>query len=293
MFNAAVLDEKLSLFKSITMGGNYFFYQHLSVFMHPAYFSMYISLSFIIIFYLAKNGCFENNKAEKVLFYSISLFFLGFIYLLFSKAGIFVVIFILICFFIYFLKQKANILMKILFFIFVALFIVVNFKYNDRMNILIKEYRATEFELKNYKLTSDDDRLNIWLSSFDVIKNNFLFGVGNGDVEDELKIVYEKHNMRAAIDKSLNAHNQFLETFLALGFIGFSIIVAILIIPLINAIKKRNILLLAFVVIIVFNFIFESMLNTQAGVVFFAFFFSFLNFVNNDESGETIYQNAS
>lgn len=282
IFNAAVLDSKLSFFRSITQGGNYFFYKHLSVFMHPAYFSMYISLSLIIIFYFVKQNNFITRKSEKMFFYAISLFFLGFTYLLFSKAGIFVIILILISFFIYLLKQKENIFIKILFFILIALFIIVNFKYNDRINILIKEYKTTEFGLQNNKMTSDNDRFNIWLSSVEIIKNNVLLGVGNGDVEDELKNVYKKHNMQAAIDKSLNAHNQFLETFIALGIVGFMMLVTIIIIPLINAIKKRKILLLAFVVIIIINFMFESMLNTQAGVVFFAFFFSFLNFVSKE-----------
>jgi hypothetical protein len=54
--------------------------------------------------------------------------------------------------------------------------------------------------------------------------------------------------------------------------------------PLISAIKKRAVMSMLFLIIVGFNLLFESMLERQAGVVFYAFFNSllYLHYLNEN-----------
>lgn len=79
--------------------------------------------------------------------------------------------------------------------------------------------------------------------------------------------------MTGAIENKLNVHNQFLETMLGQGLPGITLLFLLFFVGLIHSIKNKNWLFFTFILLVGFNYLFESMLNTQAGVVFFGFFF--------------------
>jgi len=89
--------------------------------------------------------------------------------------------------------------------------------------------------------------------------------------------------MTGAYKQRLNVHNQFLETFVGQGILGDIILLLLLIYPFIQSLKKQNYLFALFLLLIGINFLFESMLNRQAGVLFFAFFYSYFIFVEYKE----------
>jgi len=74
------------------------------------------------------------------------------------------------------------------------------------------------------------------------------------------------------LKRHYNAHNQYIDTFVALGLPGLLVLLALLLWPFIYAIKKGHYLLLSLVLILLVSLFFESMINRQAGVMFFAFF---------------------
>ena len=119
-------------------------------------------------------------------------------------------------------------------------------------------------------------RVLIWGVATEIIKNNFLFGVGTGDVKDVLLEKYKENGMTGAYNEKLNAHNQFLQTFVALGLPGIILLLSSFIFPFILAIRKRNYIYISFLTIVFVNFLTESMLETIAGVMFYAFFNSLL-----------------
>ena len=62
-----------------------------------------------------------------------------------------------------------------------------------------------------------------WDCSKKIINNNPLFGVGTGDVQDELQKCYTENNYYQLTyweNTKYNAHNQFLETTIGQGIIG-------------------------------------------------------------------------
>ena len=102
--------------------------------------------------------------------------------------------------------------------------------------------------------------------------------MGTGDAKDKMLETYKERGMQSEYENKLNSHNQFLNTFIALGITGLISLVLCLMIPAYYSFKEKYFLFLAFVGIAGLNFLFESMLERQAGVIYFAFFYSLLYF---------------
>jgi O-antigen ligase len=101
-----------------------------------------------------------------------------------------------------------------------------------------------------------------------------MLGYGTGDVNDVLQSMYKGEKESEIREKKLNAHNQFLQTTLAVGLVGFMFLILPYLLLIKESLKKWDYIPLIFVFIILFNLLFESMYETQAGIVFIAFFLS-------------------
>jgi O-antigen ligase len=159
-----------------------------------------------------------------------------------------------------------------------ATFIVILFIFPASFNRFYTAKKSIEDHHipDNQKTEGSVARLMVWQCSIEIIKENFIFGVGTGDVKTELIKKYKEKGILQALKESLNAHSQYMQTFIALGFVGFIILLSCLIFPAIHSFKQGNILFILFILLFAFHIMVESMLERQGGVVFFAFFYSFL-----------------
>ena len=121
-------------------------------------------------------------------------------------------------------------------------------------------------------------RLLVWSAANELVSDNLIVGVGTGDAKDELMNVYKFRGMTGAYAHELNAHNEFYQVFISLGIIGFVLLLICLYFPFIFAFRTGNAIYLLFLLLICINFLTESILETQAGVMFYAFFNSLLCF---------------
>jgi O-antigen ligase len=119
---------------------------------------------------------------------------------------------------------------------------------------------------------SNSERLVVWHAALEVIKENPFFGVGTGDVKDVLLEEYRKENKLGVYNMRLNAHNQYLQTYIALGIPGLLLLICMLIIPGWMALRRFDVVCFAFLAVFAFNILVESMLEVQAGVIFYSFF---------------------
>jgi len=115
-------------------------------------------------------------------------------------------------------------------------------------------------------------RTEIWSDALTVYKKSPLLGFGTGDVQDKMIKQYEEDGFDQAIEKNLNPHNQFLQTGIAIGGLGTLLVLAILIFPVFRF-KRHYYFSFLFSFISLLFFMTESVLETQAGVVGFAFFY--------------------
>ena len=123
-------------------------------------------------------------------------------------------------------------------------------------------------------------RLAIWQCSKDVIKRNWLTGVGTGDVQDSLQAAYAQRKFYfAAYHNKYNAHNEYLEMWLANGLPGLLIYVSCLVIPLFMFGGKASALgyTLFICLLLVMSFT-ETFLNVNKGVILYSFFNSIFGF---------------
>jgi O-antigen ligase len=264
---------------STSLNINEFYYSRLSVLLHPGYFSMYLNFAIAILLYYIYTYRKALNLYKKVSIIVITLWFFIFIVLLSSKAGIISSAILFFCsvvyFFFYNRKTFSSIILLIIFAaVFFLSFMVFPRSYG-RMKHAQNVIRYSE-NISNNTNDGTAERLLIWKSSLKIAKENFFTGLGTGDVKDGLITEYKKRGYSTAQERSLNAHNQYLQTFLSLGIIGFLVLILMIILPIIYSIKTGHYIYLMFLLIIGFNFMVESMLERQAGVIFYAFFNSFL-----------------
>jgi O-antigen ligase len=123
---------------------------------------------------------------------------------------------------------------------------------------------------------SSSSRVLVWRSAVELIAADPLTGTGTGDVKNELARVYAERGYRYPLERRLNAHSQFLQTAVALGVPAALLLLATLLVPLVHALRRRRHLMAALLLVSLLNWTVESMLEVQAGVVFFAFFAALL-----------------
>ncbi len=112
----------------------------------------------------------------------------------------------------------------------------------------------------------------------EIIKRNFWFGTGTGDVKDEFEKQYRLSQSKLSENHRLRAHNQYVTFFIAFGLIGFLWFLFALIYPIIKTKKYKSYLFLVSFIIIGLSMLNEDTAETQMGATVFAFFLSFFLF---------------
>ena len=125
------------------------------------------------------------------------------------------------------------------------------------------------------------------------MRNDMMAIAENHGVDPEVisKYLVEYQFIRYAIDNEINAHNMFFETLISVGIIGVLLLLAYFVIPLVLWIKKKkfDMLYCAFLLMIGFNALFESIFEVQLGIIFFCFFNSLL--FREDFVSENLFKN--
>jgi O-antigen ligase len=181
----------------------------------------------------------------------------------------------------YLLIINKQIWKGILFFFLVAMIFYAGYNFLPTITARFKRAEAVLSEQKKSSpetMESNSERLVVWKAAIEVIKENPVFGVGTGDVKDALLSEYQKENRVMVYNMRLNAHNQYLQTYIALGIFGALLLVIYLVVPAWFALRKIHFIYFSFLAVFAFNILVESMLEVQAGVIYYAFFNSLLFF---------------
>lgn len=284
-FNAELMEHNYTFWQMLANGGNNFMYEPLSVFLHPGYFSVFIVTSALFIIDLLIRKEIGKNRLAKGLYIALIIFFSIMVYLLFARTALIALFLVFLIYSIYYILKSNKSLYKIVMLIAIVIGGLMILGFNGRMRNSINELKG--FFSESDQNIDTENRLIIWYNSLDIIKDNLIAGVGTGDNKDELIELYKARGFKKAEEARLNIHNQFLETAIQLGLMGLFALLAIFIMPLIKAFRNRNVLLISFLVVNGLFFLFESCLNRQAGVFYFALILSILIFVRPMEK-ETI-----
>lgn len=259
---------------------NPFFYSNFSWSFHPSYYAMYLVIAITCIadylFFSRKKILWEI----KAILSMLVLFFFVIIFLLSSKAGIASLVIITVFYIFILLVRKRMLTLGIILIVAASVCYYCAFKLFPFAMERISQ--TGNVDLHAVKSNSSAERIEIWTTALIIIKQHFLTGVGTGDTKDELLKKYKERNLQNLYLQKLNAHNQFLQTFISIGIFGFLALLATYCLPAIGALRTENYLYFVFILIFCFNNLVESMLEIQAGVVFYAFFNAFLYWTSSD-----------
>ena len=131
-------------------------------------------------------------------------------------------------------------------------------------------------ENREQTLSSSSVRIILWTAAFQIFYKH-PFGVGTGNMDEfmnkELIILKQKELTK----QNFNPHNQFLQTAVEIGFFGLLVFFAILFSSIYYGLKYKNYLLIIISSNLLFNSLFESMLQRQSGIIFYCFWLCLLS----------------
>lgn len=247
-------------------------YSKLSIFSHASYFSMYLCFGLAILYYYSFSPS-KNFYIRPIVGFSLIVFFTIIIVLLSSKSGWIVLIIIHFSALSYWIVKHKNYAKGGISIIAIVTGTFLFYTFSPTMKSRVDElFNSISGKKEDANFSSTQTRMLIWNISFDLIKEKPLFGYGSGDSKLALTKQYKDRNLGFLLDKQLNAHNQYLQSTLDAGLIGGIILLLILFVPLILCFKEKQGLYAIFIGILALNFFSESMLETQSGVIFYAFF---------------------
>jgi len=234
--------------------------------MHRSYYCNYLLVGCIILL----NRFLKEDKSwmDIILF----VFFSVAIFQTLSKSGVLIYL-ILIPLFIFWklIKRKQYTMIGICFLALVStitLLIQVENPVKTRFKMIpnaIEHFKSKS----NPSTESNTSRLLMWSTSIEVFKEVPFNGVGTGDYDDALTEKNRHFGNTGVVMHRYNSHNQFLNTMVQLGLLGFIALMMIFLTGLKNALREKDLLLLFTLMAFLLNFLFESFIESQAGIILF------------------------
>lgn len=246
-----------------------FFASDLAFFMHPTYMAMYLTLALVLLTRPAVCGAWPAGRR-----WALGAVLVAGVVLCASKAGWLVLLVLGMLFLMEHRKDRRmrrTILAGLLVAIAAGIVLFATNAYVHERVMQVVDTLHEEAPTPDAANSTDDRRL-VWHAAWPVAKAHAWTGVGTGDVKDELLRSYAAHGYVEPLRKQLNAHDQYLNTVVALGIGGVALLLAMVLVPLWTAIRRKEGLLLAFLLLNALNWTVESMLEVQAGVMFLGFF---------------------
>ncbi len=254
-----------------------FYYAELGLF-HPSYLAMYFVFAILIIIRMMDKELPKLN--HRIIAYLVILFLLILISQLQSKAGILSIIGIAFYYLLFAFIRSNSLVLRASFFVLAITVSLIFVQKNSRLHAMAQS--VEKISEGTQTTNSTGVRYSMWKITTEAIGEHWLWGVGAGDIKPVLFEKYEKAQLTDPIKKNLNVHNQYLETFLGQGIIGISLLLLLLFFGIQQALKRKELILSGFILLIALSMGPESMLNSQMGVVFIAFFYYFLFSYNTD-----------
>ncbi len=248
---------------------------HFSVLMHTGYFALYLCFAiFLSLYFLVVKGV-RSGWVRGLSITGLPVFLVA-VLLTRSKAAFLILVMGVLAFGFWVLMHapKRRALLGVIgsFLGFLILLLVLVPGLLDRFRVAWDH--AVHQPIDKEDPGSTEVRLLAWDASLAVIGKAPIFGVGTGDVEKELKTVYDKRGYGDRMYERKDPHCQYLHTMLALGVPGLALLLGVIGYPLVHAWKIRDVLPGVLGAMILIAALFESVFESQAGIVFFAFFTS-------------------
>lgn len=227
--------------------------------MHPSYYALFTILVIILLLFNQSIQLKGLTKKTLIGIHSIMIILVS------SKTGI-LSLFIPLLIYVVGFYTKKSILIGAASVLFIGVMVTVLPSSQIRLNRAYDSLFLGNQALKN---NSTSERLTLWKTTTDLDKKELFFGLGNTGGQKRITEL-------TGIEK--NVHNQFLQSMLNSGILGFLLLVTFVFLPLFYA---RNLLTFSLVSIVFLNLLFENMLDRVWGITVISFFYAYIIFGRN------------
>jgi len=239
---------------------------------HSIYASIYLGLGLLCFIYLLT---LTKNKIYQVALVLEASFIL---LLLISLASKGVLLASVVSIFVYCLSviNKKRDQLIIVISILGLLFFSLKFSpsLSKRVNLFNSSLSLSSYE---GELSSTQTRKEIYNCSLNLLKSNWVFGYGFGDVNEQLLKCYS-HVSKYLVDGKFNSHNQYLSILLGCGVFGlFTTFLLLYFNYKIFTSEKHYFFLSVLLFYSIIMFV-ENILERQSGVILFSFFINLFSF---------------
>lgn len=258
----------------------YFRDSYFSILMHRSYFGMYLFVGLVL-------SAFEflKNKSIKNIHLWIALFLAMGAIQTFSKIAILLTASFLVSFVVYLIFKSKNKLITLIIGAGILAIFTFGISSSDylvkRLEIMVSSFNG---EKDVNSVESNNARLVMWETSMNIIAEHPIIGVGTGDIKDVLVTKLEENKSFALAEKRLNSHNQFLNTGVALGFIGMFTLILWFSCMIFSTIRRKLYSWVVVIISFIFAFLTESFLETQAGIMPVSLLFTIIVIMKADNS---------
>ncbi len=246
----------------------------------PHYLGMYLNFGYGILLYNILRG-----KAITTRFIDVFLAVLFFVTIIFLSVRMQYAVFIAVNILVvwrYSAQRKGSLVAWLSVLVLIGIFssIVLAIP-GSRRRVIDTVHEAISFKkVVNYRQTNH--RKFLWAYGWEVVQEKPLLGYGTGASDEMLHQslqqsdakFWDGKNTYFIRDIRYNYHNEYLQQLATHGTVGLVILLVMLLVPLLGF--QLNYQAKIFLVVSALSFITESMLQRQAGILFFSFFYALL-----------------
>ncbi len=249
--------------------------------LHPTYASIYLSISFLILFNHIIQG-YQNISKKTLLLIALCLFIIILLMAILASRTPFIAL--LICSTILFsLYQKSR--KKVLYLIIgLGVFCFTLLIFVPSLSSRFKEVSIQNLTKPNEQnQNSFNIRSGIYSCGLEIIKDNWLIGVGPGNLQNKLNTCYNKISKDVYQNQNYNTHNQLIDYWASMGIFGlFGLLIMIYYLISIN-IKVKSFLPATFFILMLICMQTENILSRHSGVVIFGIFVGMFGFKHKSD----------
>lgn len=235
---------------------------------HHAYTSLYANIAIIFTYYVMSKKWNKSKVWLRIVLFFLLVIFECYVVIVNSRAGVISNVFIVVACLVHFFIKHSNwkIIVPTLWLV-VGSIVLINIIFPNRINKIVKIIENV----------NEDTRSDIYSVNMQLAKDAPIYGFGVGDYRSEQIKRYHSDNFEKGIINEYNAHNQYIESYLAAGVLGLVAFLFMTLSPVWASLcekQKDSFFVFLIVFVVMFGFLFESLLNRQMGLLFIAYLFS-------------------
>ena len=239
------------------------FYALFSALLHPTYFGMILIVSclFLLGDLFFPEGEDKKNNSIVIILLLLQIAAMS----LLSSRIVYLVAFALLLYYLLAAVFSKNFqIFKNRNFLILSVFSIAFFytsiSLNNRFGQVSQAIRTISEKPQETMLSSDSlvynsstIRIAQFRYSMEILKDEWLLGVGTGDSRDELSKVYTRHNDVYALEHFMNPHSSYLHTWIMIGLPGLFLLLASILLPFVWSVKHKFFIYQGFLVLIFVN----------------------------------------